>query len=189
MPAPFPDNPFVGMPGSEKTVEVSRLDDRIVCSMASHTLWFVQIILFLFGLVLAYVAWTFWATAEGADTPLYIRIVTPPFALLLWVLFFRNLLGPPRIEILLGTGDLLFFKRRMRQPAFTLHRHEVAGFDLTEQFYGSLGEKYWRNMVVGVNTVAGKRIALCASPDEKLMHSFVTEIASILGVPVTGGDT
>ena len=186
MPAPFPDKPFVGMPGSERSVEISRQSDRIVCYLARHTFWFVQAILFLFGLLSTYISWTFWATAEGAEAPLYFRIVALPFTLILWMLFFRNLLGQPRIEILLSTGELLFFKRRTGQPAFTILRQNVAGFELSEQFYGSLGENYWRNLVVSVSTRDGKRLALCASPNEKLMQSFVTELASILGVSNTG---
>jgi hypothetical protein len=182
MPPPFPDKPFVGLPGSERSVEISRDSDRVVCYLARHTLWFVQAILFLFGLLLTYISWTFWATAEGAEAPLYFRVFTPCFTLICWLVFFRNLLGLPRIEILLSTGDLLFFKRQTTQPAFTIRRQDVAGFDLSEQFYGSMGESYWRNFVVSVNTSDGKRMALCASPDEKLMRSFVTELESILGV-------
>jgi len=182
MPPPFPDKPFVGMPGSERSVEISRESDRLVCYLARHTLWFVQAILFLFGLLLTYISWTFWATAEGSEAPLYFRIFAPCFALVLWMLFVRNLLGPPRIEILLSTGDLLFFKRRTAQPAFAIRRQDVAGFGLSEQFYGSLGERYWRNLVVSVTTSDGKRMALCASPDENLMRSFVTELESVLGL-------
>jgi hypothetical protein len=185
MPAPFPDKPFVGMPGSEKSVSISRQSDRIVCSLARHTFWFVQSILLLFGILSAYISWGFWATAEGADAPLYFRIFTPAFTLILWLVLFRNLLGPPRVEILLSTGDLLFFKRRTAQPAFTILKQDVMGFDLSEQFYGSLGENYWRNFVVSVSTVDGKRLALCASPNQKLMQSFVADLASILGVPRT----
>jgi hypothetical protein len=185
MPPPFPDKPFVGMPGSEKSVQISRESDRLICSLARHTLWFAQLVLFLFGLVLAWVAWRFWATPQGADTPLYIRIVVPFSAAGIWVLFIRNWLGPARIEILLSNGDMLFFDRRTAQPISTLHREDVAGFDLTEQFYGSLGERYSKNCVVSVSTTEGRRIALCASPDEKLMHSFASELATVLGVQLT----
>lgn len=185
MPAPFPDQPFVGMPGSEKSVEVSRHDDRLVCCQVRRAFWLVQAALFLSGVLLADLTWTFWATAGGAGAPLYLRILVLLLALILWVLFFRNLAGPPRIEILLKTGDLLFFHSRTAQPAFVIRRQDVAGFDLTEQFYGSLGEQFWRNLVIAVTTLDGKRLALCASPDEKLMHSFVTELASILKTPMT----
>jgi len=186
MPAPFPDKPFVGLPGSEKSVEISRQSDRIVCSLASHTFWFVQAILFLFGVLSTYISWGFWATAEGAEAPIYFRVFTPCFTLILWLVFVRNLLGPPRIEILLSRGDLLFFRRRTAQPAFTILKNDVTGIDLSEQFYGSLGENYWRNFVVSVSTSDAKRLTLCASPDEKLMQSFATDLASILGVPRTG---
>lgn len=173
------------MPGSEKSVQISRESDRLVCSLACHTFWLTQLILFLFGLVMAGVAWTFWVTPQGADTPFYIRIVVSLSAAGVWVLFVRNWLGPARIEILLSNGDLLFFRRRTAQPTSILHRENVAGFDLTEQFYGSLGERYWRNCVVSVSTTEGRRIVLCASPDEELMHSFASELATILGVPLT----
>jgi len=186
MPPPFPDKPFVGMPGSEKSVEISRQSDRIVCSLANHTYWFVQAILFLFGVLTTYSSWTFWATAEGAEAPLYFRIFMPPFTLILWILFVRNLLGPPRIEVILITGDLLFFKRRTAQPALTILKQNVTGIDLSEQFYGSLGEKYWRNLVVSVSTSDGKRLALCASPDEELMRLFVKDLETVLGVENPG---
>jgi hypothetical protein len=184
MPPPFPDKPFIGMPGSVKSVEVSREDDRIVCYQAQRTFWVVQVTLFLLGLLAAYYTWTFWATGEGLDAPMYLRILVPLLAPALWLPFVRNLLGPPRVEILRSTGDILFFNRRTARPAFIIRRQDVAGFDLTEQFYGSLGEEYWRNLVLSLNTPEGKRIALCASSDEKLMHSFAAELASILKAPI-----
>jgi hypothetical protein len=184
MPAPFPDKPFVGMPGSERSVEISHQEDRIVCYLARHTLWLVQAALLLITYLLVYISWWLWATPQGEDAPLYFRILVPASALIPCIMFIRNLLGPPRIEILLSNGDLLFFSRRTAQPAFTIPRQEVAGLDLTEQFYGSLGASFWRNLVVSVTTTQGKRMAICASPDEKLIHSFVAELASILKVPV-----
>ncbi|HLY62380.1 MAG TPA: hypothetical protein VKV95_16690 [Terriglobia bacterium] len=187
MPAPFPDKPFVGMPGSEKSVEISRTEDRIVCCQASRTYRYSQAILVIFGLLLAYMAWGFWANPEGAAAPLFIRLLTLLFALALWFLFIRNLLGPPRIEVVISSGDLQFFRRRTARPVFIVRKQDVVGFDLTEQFYGSLGEEFWRNLVISVNALGGRRIALCASPDEKLMQSFAAELAFVLGVPLQVG--
>src|SRR5690348_10888800 len=179
MPAPYPDKPFIGMPGSERSVRISRESDRIVCCLARHTLWLVQLILFLTGLVLAWIGWNLWMTPQGADTPAYIRISVPLVAALVWALMIRNRRSQPRIEILLGNGDLLFFTRRTAQPESVMHRGDVATFDLTDQFYGSLGEKYWKNYVVSVVTAEGRRITLCASPDEELMRSFASDLAGI----------
>lgn len=182
-PSAFPDKPFVGMPGSEKTVEISRESDRIVCRLAPHTLLFTEIVVFLFGLIAAYASWNFWAPGgAGTKAPLVFRIVISCFTLLIWFIFFRNLLGTPRIEILLSSGDLLFFNRRSTEPSFTMHRTDITGLALSQQFYGEMGKRHWPNFVVSVETREGKQRALCASPDEKLMQSFATDLASVLGV-------
>jgi len=110
----FPNKPFVGLPGSERSVENLRANDRIVCRLARHTLQFVEVILFLFGLLIAYMSWTMWTSAEAAKTPLYFKIATPALGLICWLAFFRNLFGTPRIEVLLSTGD---------QPPMSARRH------------------------------------------------------------------
>ncbi len=175
----LPPKPFVGLSGSESTVAIERRSDRMVCRLSAGALGFVETILVLFGGLLVFVSWLMWTGAEKA--PMYFKIAVPALAMVCWAVFLRNLLGTPRIEIPYSSGGLLFFRRRTATPAFSIPRQQIRGLELSEVFFGS-SSKQWRNYLVTVVTADGKRQALCASPQQDLMRSFMTDLAARTGV-------
>jgi hypothetical protein len=98
-----------------------------------------------------------------------------------WLVFPRNLAGAPRIEVLSGSGEVLFFRTARGTVSRILRRDEIARFAEEIQLYPSRGHPT-KNHVLSLFTVGGAKVPLCASPEEPLIRALESEISRVTGV-------
>lgn len=177
---------FVGLAGTQNVVEVIRGRERIVCRMARGSHLARLLITGVFGPVMS--AWLL-ARPGGVPRPMPWLVAAGVWSLCLamWLLFLRYLLLRPRVEIMLDSGDIHFYRFSKRGPASTLRGQEVEGFEVVQTEFQTDEGRRVTNHLVAARTRGGGRRGLCVSPDEGLMRGLAEELAHRAGKAVLRG--
>lgn len=112
--------PYVGLMGSDNSLQVRRLEDRMVIRLDPGEYFFVVFILVVGGGGLSFLAWYGFPNPHGGLFYTYAKYATGIFAVLLWYILIRYLRGMPRIEVPKGAGEVQFFKYRGGGPEFVI---------------------------------------------------------------------
>ena len=100
--------PYVGLMGSGNSLQVRRLEDRVIIRLDPGEYFFVIFILVVAGGGLPFLAWYGFPNPHGGLFYRYAQYATGAFAVLLWYILIRYLRGMPRIEV--PKGEIQFFK-------------------------------------------------------------------------------
>jgi hypothetical protein len=112
--------------------------------------------------------------------PLPFSLIEWLLAVACWLIFARNLRGTPHIEAVSASGDILFYSFNSSRPRRTLNQAEIARFAVESETYANRGPQTENFAVVLIKT-ADERIVLFASPEETLIRSLASDLASRVG--------
>ena len=167
--------PYVGLSGSANTLQVQRLDDRLVIRLDLGQYFFVIFILVAAGGGLPFIAMYGLSKPHGGWFFEYIRYAVWAFSALLWYILFRYLRGMPRIEVPKGSGEIQFFKYRGGGPESVIRWSEIQGFRVNLEPYFS-GQASYPQHVLYLQKKSGDAVPLCGSVDEKLIEGLKMEL-------------
>ena len=170
------DAPFVGRLGRDSNIEFLEQDGELLCRSARGSLIFAQTVLFLFASALSLGVWHGLSNPATPRNPRFATVFMAFFTLVGWLIFFRNLLGPPHLVVNGATGDLLLFKRRTREPWKRIAASEISHFSIEKQPYFDKTRAF-ENAVLFIFTKDGERRALCGSPDQAQVKSLADQLA------------
>ncbi len=171
----FSDIPFVGSLGRESNIEFLEEDGDLICRSARGLLLFAQTILFLFASGLSLAVWFAVSQPSTPRNPTFAKVFLGVFAAVGWLIFIRNLLGPPRFVVCGATGDLLLYRRRTRDPWRRIAASAISHFSIEKQPYFDKS-RVFENAVLFVHTQDGERRALCGSPDQLQIASLAGQL-------------
>ena len=174
---------FVGLGGTNNNLKVTHQPDRVLLQLTGFAYLIVLAATLLFGpvlLTLLYLRPP--GTIDLSKVPLPFAALILALPVICCVLFVSYLFTQHRIEVLQPGGTMVFYKRKLSGPVYSLEKHRIRDFVINESWYRPSRGGPTKNFVLTAICDDERRLALCISTDEKLIQSVEQDLRSLTGV-------